>query len=112
MTGHDFDAMEEFAAEAIIIRHLSPGRTVRALAQRFPDAGGLAYAFALTCVAAGLEAEHRADRRTRFPPPAELYRVVALLTADILELSQAEDRLPTGADLLFHWMRTGDPMFA
>ena len=112
MSGNDLDALEEFAAEAIIVGRQDPQRVVRALAQRFPDASGLSLAFALTCVAAGLEADARANRKMNHPDPARIYRAIALLTADLFELQQTQGLAATGTDLLFHWMQTGDPSFS
>lgn len=112
MTGGDLDAIEEFAAEAIIVGLQTPNRVIRTLAQKYPDASGLSFAFALTCVAAGLEAEARANRRINRPNAAGVYRAVALLTADLFELQVTLGQPATGTDLLFHWMKTGDPSFS
>lgn len=110
VTIESLDAIEQSAAEQLIVARLPPGRVVHTLAKAFPDAPALNFTYALCCVAATIEAQ-RNGKTLRLPDAAEIYRVAAVLAADVFGLETSTGRFVNGTDLLFHWVKTADPLF-
>ncbi|WP_424969823.1 hypothetical protein [Dinoroseobacter sp. S76] len=70
----------------------------RALAEEFPEASGLALVFAITSAASGLE-DISGDARV----PA-LYRLAAMIAADLFAFEARNAPLPDGAALRALWL--------
>jgi len=70
----------------------------RALAQDHPDASGLALVFAITSAASGLE--DMADD----PKAPALYRLAAMVAADLFAFEARGEATPTGRALLRLWI--------
>lgn len=105
------DAMEEFAAERLIIGRWEPVEVVYSMAKQFPDVLGLTFAFVLCCVASAIEGQAQGGENERLPRAADIYKAVALLSADLFDLQESRSIAATGTDLLFHWLRNSDPVF-
>jgi hypothetical protein len=99
------DAIEEFAADLLILKRCPPPETLRALASRFPSDTGLTYCFVLCSVAAALDLEETCPNKNTLPRSHEIYRAASLLSADLFELSLSTTRAATGQDLLRHWAK-------
>jgi hypothetical protein len=105
------DAIEQLAAERLIIARDEPGKVVWLIAEKFPNASGLNIAFALCCVAATLEAESTKRTEVQFPDVLNIYRAASLLAADLFDLEANQGVSANGTDLLFHWARNSDGYF-
>jgi hypothetical protein len=70
----------------------------RALAREYPEASGLALVFAITSAASGLE-----DLTPDAKVPA-LYRLSALVAADLFAFEVRSEPMPNGAALLQMWL--------
>ncbi|OAN70671.1 hypothetical protein A8B78_04245 [Jannaschia sp. EhC01] len=103
--------MESFAAEFLIVRHESICQVARALADRFPDLPALSICFTLSAVASNLEVSLGRDGAAGFPTPLDIYRVVAVLAADIFSLQQGHPNEITCSILALHWDKAGDRKF-
>lgn len=70
----------------------------RALARDYPDASGLALVFAITSAASGLE-DMSGD-----PKAPALYRLSAMVAADLFAFEARGEGTPTGRALLKLWL--------
>lgn len=70
----------------------------RALAKAYPEASGLALVFAIASAASGLE-EMAGD-----PKAAGLYRLAAMVAADLFAFEARGQAMPNGAALLKLWL--------
>lgn len=106
------DAIEEFAAQKLIIEGCPAKTVVYAAAKAFPNASGLSISFAMCCVASIVEANR--SKVDEAPPmmPEDVYKAVAVLSADLFELARSGSPEPTGRDLLRHWFITRDQFFS
>jgi hypothetical protein len=106
------DAIEEFAAQKLIIERFPARTVVFAAAKAFPEATGLTISFAMCCVASIVEA----NKSNAFEAPKrlseEIYKAVAVLSADLFEISLQGIPEALGRDLLRHWFITQDRYFA
>jgi hypothetical protein len=83
----------------------------RGLADGFPDLPALTICFTLSAVASNLEVSLGADGAAGFPTPLDIYRVIAVLAADILSLEQTHTHQITTSILANHWDDIGDQKF-
>ena len=98
------EEIEEFAAEALILKGVPARHVIFGAAKKFPSSSGLSFSFALCCVASGTETHSSQE-------VDEIYRAVAVLSADLFELEFRGIVSPTGRDLLRHWFITRDNYF-
>lgn len=103
--------MESFAAEHLIARRESISVVARGLADGFPDLPALTICFTLSAVASNLEVSLGADGAAGFPTPLDIYRVVAVLAADIFSLEQIYTYQITTSLLASHWDEISDQKF-
>ncbi|WP_425091716.1 hypothetical protein [Tropicimonas sp. S265A] len=97
--------MPELFTDSIIARVLEDAARAeridfafaRAIAEAFPDASGLSLVFALTSAANGLE-DFAPDSRV----PA-LYRLAAMVSADLFAFEMRGDPMPDGRVLAALW---------
>lgn len=108
----DFSAMEAFVAERIIEAGEPITLVVRALAERFPTSPALSLCFALTSLASNLEANFGSQEPSDFPRPLDIYRVVAVVAADVLHLELTRQRPITAGQLCAYWDAKQDRFFA
>lgn len=107
----DFSAMEAFAAERIIEAREPITVVVRKMAERFPTSPALSLCFALTSLASNLEANFGSQEPSDFPRPLDIYRVVAVVAADVLHLELIEARPITAGQLCAYWDARKDRYF-
>ncbi|OAN70162.1 hypothetical protein A8B78_21060 [Jannaschia sp. EhC01] len=110
-TVRDLVLMEAFAAEHLIVRRESVCMVARGLADGFPEHPALGICFTLSAVASNLEVSIGRDGAAGFPTPLDIYRVVAVIAADIFSLEQPSTRQVTSNMLAKHWDETGDQAF-
>lgn len=105
------DAIEEFAAQKLIFERIPAKSVVFAAATQFPDASGLCISFSMCCVASVIEANR--DNVVEAPQrmSEDVYRAIAVLSADLFELSCSGFPEATGKNLLRHWIATQDKFF-
>lgn len=103
--------MESFAAEHLIVRRKSICLVARELADGFPDLPALSVCYTLSSVASNLEVTLGPDGAIGFPKPLDIYRVIAVLAADIFSLEQVHTGQITAKALAGHWDETGDQKF-
>lgn len=70
----------------------------RALAQAYPEASGLSLVFAITSAASGLE------DMSNDPKAPALYRLSAMVAADLFAFEARGQGMPTGRTLLKLWL--------
>ena len=102
---------EEYLAEQLLLTDDPVGVCVRRMIESFPEADLALIVLAMAGLAADIELGQGASG---YPPglPDQIYRATALLSVDILILSRDGGRVPGGADLLRHWIGTGEAVFA
>jgi hypothetical protein len=105
------DAIEQLAAERLIIAGDAPGKVVWLIAETYPEVSGLNISFALCCVAATLEIESTNSTGAHFPNVLDIYRAASLLAADLFEMEVNQGISAKGTDLLFHWAMNSDGYF-
>lgn len=103
--------MEAFAADHLIVHRDSICAVARGLADAFPDLPALTICFTLSAVASNLEVSLGADGAAGFPTPLDIYRVIAVLAADIFSLEQTHTHQVTTSTLAKHWEEIGDQKF-
>lgn len=107
----DLTLMEAFAAEHLIVRRKSICTVARELTDSFPDMPALCICFTLSAVASNLEVSLGVDGAADFPLPLDIYRVVAVLAADIFCLEQHHTHQVNARTLARHWDEIRDEKF-
>ena len=103
--------MEAFAAEHLLVRLESICLVARGLADGFPELPALSVCFTLSAVASNLEVSLGRDGVAGLPTPLDIYRVVAVLAADIFSLEQTHTQQITASILARYWDEIGDRKF-
>lgn len=103
--------MEALAAEHLIVRREPICLVARRLCDRFPDVPALSICFTLSAVASNLEVSLGPEGAAGFPTALDIYRVVAVLAADIFSLEQTHTQAVTAGILAHHWDEIGDQKF-
>ena len=107
----DLEAMEAQAAEHLLVAGKPLGWVAFDLAQKYPKAPALSICFAFACVASGLEAT-TSDDDELFPLKSiDIYRVVAVISAEIMYLGLKGDKKIVAEDLLSYWEGKADDFF-
>lgn len=106
------DAIEEFAAHKLIVEKIPARTVVFAAAKQFPEASGLSISFSICCVASIIEANRATVLEAPRRMSEDVYKAVAVLSADLFELSRLGSPEATGRDLLRHWFITRDQFFS
>ena len=107
----DLTLMEAFAAEHLIVRRKSICVVAREIADCFPNLPALSICFTLASVASNLEVSLGVNGAPGFPSPPDIYRVIAVLSADIFSLELTHGHQITASFLAGHWDDIRDPKF-